>query len=146
MGLRSRIKGRIKKVIGREDASGASATPPASQPAPRPAVARPVDKPAPRPAPPPEPAPVALSEEERQRQEKAAKHLLRTRKGVLKFVVDQGGTASLADMHQHSEMRYFVGHQKFSQMMEALIAEGLLDYSHADGTGAITDAGRDYIG
>lgn len=141
MGLRNRIKGRIKKVIGREDAPEAS-TP---QPAPRPAVARPAEKPAPRPAPRPAPPPVALSDEERVRQEKAAKHLLRTRKGVLKFVIDQGGTASLADMHQHSEMRYFVGHQKFSQMMEALISEGLLDYSHADGTGAITDAGRDYI-
>ena len=142
MGLRNRIKGRIKKAIGREEEPEA----PAPQPPPRPAVARPVEQPAPpaavRPAPPPE----ALSDEERVRQEKAAKHLLRTRKGVLKFVVDQGGTSSLADMHKHSEMRYFVGHQKFSQMMEALIAEGLLDYSHADGIGTITSAGRDFIG
>ena len=34
---------------------------------------------------------------------------------------DAGGRASLADMHQHSEMRYFIGHQKFSQMMEGLV-------------------------
>ena len=143
MGLRNRIKGRIKKVIGREDAP---APEPEPRPAPRPAVARPVEKTPPRPAPPPAPEPVALSDEERERQEKAAKHMLRTRKGVLKFVADQGGTASLADMHKHSEMRYFVGHQKFSQMMEALIAEGLLDYSHADGIGTITESGREYIG
>ena len=142
MGLRNRIKGRIKKAIGREEEPEA----PAPQPRPRPAVARPVEQPAPRAAVRPAPPPVALSDEERVRQEKAAKHLLRTRKGVLKFVVDQGGTSSLADMHKHSEMRYFVGHQKFSQMMEALIAEGLLDYSHADGIGTITDAGRDFIG
>ena len=143
MGLRNRIKGRIKKVIGREEAPAPAPEP---RPAPRPAVARPVEKTPPRPAPRPAPEPVALSDEERERQEKAAKHMLRTRKGVLKFVADQGGTASLADMHKHSEMRYFVGHQKFSQMMEALISEGLLDYNHADGVGTITEFGRDYIG
>ena len=141
MGLRSRIKGRIKKVIGKEDAPAAQVAAP-----PRPAVAKPVERPAPRPVAKPAPPPAALSEEERIKQEKAAKHMERTRKGVLKFVVKQGGTASLADMHQHSEMRFFVGHQKFSQMMEGLIAEGLLDYNHADGTGTITPDGRDFIG
>ena len=142
MGLRDRIKGRIKKTLGQES----KAAPPS--PPPRAATARPVERPPAEPArpaavaPPPEP----LSEEEKVRQEKAAKHMLRTRKGVLKFVTTQGGTASLADMHKHSEMRYFVGHQKFSQMLEALISDGLIEYNHADGTGALTPEGQDYIG
>jgi hypothetical protein len=140
MGLRNRIKGRIKKVIGREEAPAAAV---AAAP-PRPAVAKPASRPTP-PAPKPAPPPAALSDEDRIKQEKAAKHMVRTRKGVLKFVADQGGTASLADMHKHSEMRYFVGHQKFSQMMEALISEGLLDYNHADGTGSITPGGHELI-
>ena len=144
MGLRSRIKGRIKKALGQQDASPEPAPPkPAVA---KPAVAKPAVKPAVKPAPVrPAPPPVALSDEEREKQEKAAKHMVRTRKGVLKFVVKQGGTASLADMHKHSEMRFFVGHQKFSQMMEGLIADGLLEYSHADGTGTITEDGRSFI-
>jgi hypothetical protein len=136
MGFRDRIKGRIKKVIGGEAPAAPASTPP------RPAVARPAASTAP-PPPRPAPPPAALSEEERIKQEKAARHLEKTRAGVLRFVAEQGGTASLADMHQHSEMRYFVGHQKFSQMMEGMISEGLLDYNHAEGTGTITPAGRE---
>ncbi|MFT5684735.1 MAG: hypothetical protein ACI8RZ_005679 [Myxococcota bacterium] len=141
MGLRNRIKGRIKKVIGREEEASAAAPAAPS----RPVAAKPAARPAAPPPAKPTPPPAALSEEDRIKQEKAAKHMKRTRKGVLKFVADQGGTVSLADMHKHSEMRYFVGHQKFSKMMEEMISEGLLDYSHADGTGTITPGGRELV-
>jgi len=142
MGLRNRIKGRIKKAMGREAAPAPAATPPPRQAVAKPAAAplKPMATVAATPTP-----PVALSDEERIRQEKAAKHMVRTRKGVLKFVADQGGTSPLADMHKHSEMRYFVGHQKFSEMLEGMISDGLLDYNHSEGTGTITPDGRDFI-
>ena len=76
---------------------------------------------------------------------KAAKHFERTRRAMLKFVVDQGGTASLADMHDRSERRYFIGHKRFSTLMEGLVDEGLIDFDHATGTAAITAGGRGYI-
>ena len=76
---------------------------------------------------------------------KAAKHFERTRRAMLKFVVDQGGTASLADMHDRSERRYFIGHKRFSTLMEGLVDEGLIDFDHATGTAAITAGGRRYI-
>lgn len=138
MGLRSRLKNRLKKTLGMAEPA----------PAPAPVVQPPVPKP--RPAPPP-PKPVAaaaapaLSDEERIKQEKAARHFERARKGVLGFVAKAGGRASLADMHGHSEMRYFIGHQKFSRLMEGLTDEGLLVYHAAEGEAELTDAGRDYI-
>ena len=76
---------------------------------------------------------------------KAAKHFERTRRAMLKFVVDQGGTASLADMHDRSERRYFIGHKRFSTLMEGLVDEGLIDFDHATGTAAITAGGGRYI-
>ena len=76
---------------------------------------------------------------------KAAKHFERTRRAMLKFVVDQGGTASLADMHDRSERRYFIGHKRFSTLMEGLVDEGLIDFDHATGIAAITAGGSRYI-
>jgi hypothetical protein len=65
---------------------------------------------------------------------------------VLRFIDKAGGRSSLAEMHDHSEMRYFIGHQKFSQMMEGLIDDGLLVYDASLGEGELTSEGRDYIG
>lgn len=87
-------------------------------------------------------APV-LSAEEQEKQEKAARHWQKARRGIVGFVAKQeGARASLADIHSHSEMRYFIGHQKFSRMMEELLADGLLSYDAAEGLGTITEAGR----
>ncbi|MEC8422308.1 MAG: hypothetical protein VX000_00955 [Myxococcota bacterium] len=69
----------------------------------------------------------------------------RTRKGVLTFIIDAGGSASLADMHDHSEQRYFVGHKKFSDLMEAMIADAHIDYDGSVGEAAITEAGRSWV-
>jgi hypothetical protein len=141
MGLRERLKSRLKKTLG-------LAEPPKPTPAPA-AVAPPIAKPRPAPTPPPRPgAPVLvpeLSAEERAKQEKVARHFEKARKGVLRFVDKAGGRASLADMHGHSEARYFIGHQKFSQLLEGLIAEGLVIFHATEGEGELTDAGRDYI-
>jgi hypothetical protein len=97
-----------------------------------------------------QPSPVAEKKESKQEQnavdaEKVAKHLARTRIGILKFVVKQGGTSSLADMHSHSERRFFVGHKKFSDMMEAMVDDGLLLYSWEAQEATITDLGKEAI-
>jgi len=149
MGFRSRIKNRIKKAVGTESpspeavgekpkvrASAAAEVAPVAMPKPvvKPKAVTPVPQP-----------PVVLDEEERKKQEKVARHLAKTRRGVLQFVVKQGGTAPLAEMHKHSEMRYFIAHQKFSKMMESLVDEGLLTFSQTEGIGTITDAGRDWL-
>jgi len=143
MGLRSLLKAQVKKTLGM---SGSSSTPGTPIPSPKSNPPPPAMRPAPAPAPAPTPAPaVELSEEERVKQEKVARHFEKARKGVLRFVEKSGGRASLADMHSHSEMRYFIGHQKFSRLMEGLTGEGLLLFHASEGEGELTDAGRDYI-
>ena len=76
---------------------------------------------------------------------KAAKHVERTRVAMLKFIVEQGGQAGLADMHDLSERRYFIGHKRFSNLMEGIVDEGLIEYDHGAGIATITEDGRAYI-
>ena len=76
---------------------------------------------------------------------KAAKHVERTRVAMLKFIVEQGGQAGLAEMHDLSERRYFIGHKRFSDLMEGIVDEGLIEYDHSAGIATITEDGRAYI-
>ena len=77
--------------------------------------------------------------------EKVAKHRLRATKGLLKFVSQSGGNCSLADLHNHSETRYFIGHKAFSDLMEDLVAEELLSYDHATSIATLTEEGQALI-
>ena len=76
---------------------------------------------------------------------KAAKHFEKTRRAVLKFVVDQGGVADMGAMHDYSERRYFIAHRRFSDLMEGIVGEGLITYDDGAGEATITDAGQAYI-
>jgi hypothetical protein len=76
---------------------------------------------------------------------KAVKHFEKTRKAVLQYVIDQGGVASMGDMHDYSERRYFIAHRKFSDLMEGIVGEGLVDYDEAGGEASITEAGQAYL-
>jgi len=76
---------------------------------------------------------------------KAAKHFEKTRRAVLKFVVDQGGVAGMGEMHDYSERRYFIAHRRFSDLMEGIVGEGLITYDDGTGEATITDAGQAYI-
>lgn len=71
---------------------------------------------------------------------KQAKHWQRTRKGMLKWLVEQGGEATMADMHAKSETKYFVAHRSFSRLMEEFTGEELVTY--IDGRVALTESGR----
>jgi hypothetical protein len=56
--------------------------------------------------------------------------------------VDKGGDIDLGSLHDRSERRYFVGHKKFSDLMESMVQEGQLIYDPSTGTATITEAGR----
>lgn len=140
--LRDRLKALVK---GKEAPAPVAAPAPVQTPAPVTTPAAPTPKavaPAPVAAAPVDAAPVdpeaaakAALDEERQR-----KHWARTRKGMLKWLVDHGGEGPMKEMHDHSEKKYFAGHRAFSRLMEEYTAEGLVDYDSA--TVRITDAGR----
>ena len=117
MGSRSRVKNRLKKLVG----GGGAPQPAASSSAPRPRAEpeRAAPAPAPAPAPAARPlAPPAKTPEEEQAAAKAAVHMEKTRRAVLRFVEEAGGESGLAEMHDYSERRWFVGHKKFSDLME----------------------------
>jgi hypothetical protein len=72
--------------------------------------------------------------------EKAARHWARTRKGLLRWLAEGGGSAPMADMHAQSEAKYFIGHKRFSDLMVELTGEGLVEFG--GGTVTLTEAGR----
>jgi len=152
MGIRSKLKAAVVRRLG-GDASTPTGTSPASPaPAPQPAATPPdppvaaasepaVESPPPAPnAPTPTTPPV-----DDEMAAKAAKHFEKTRRAVLSFVVEQGGVASMADMHAYSERRYFIAHRRFSDLMEEIVGEGLVDYDEGAGEATITAAGQAYL-
>ena len=62
------------------------------------------------------------------------------RRGLLAFLAKQGGSLPMRELHTHSLLFYQAGHQAFSQLMEGLVADGLVAFDA--GTFTITDAGR----
>jgi hypothetical protein len=82
-----------------------------------------------------------LSKEELAEQRQLA-HWEKTRIGVLSFVAKNGGQASLREMHDHSERRFFVAHQSFSRLMEELTNASFLTYDFDSGVATLTDEGR----
>jgi hypothetical protein len=78
---------------------------------------------------------------------KFEKIVAKAKVGVLKHVLDTSpeGRMSMADMHDHSERRYFIAHRSFSDLMEMWIGEGLVTYDAETGAVAVTDAGRLFV-
>ena len=113
MGLRTRLKNRVRRILSRTEASppsvaphAAAAAPPASSgPVPPATPVAPPVEPA-RPVPPPMEAPPPKAPEpstDSEAEAKAARHFERTRRAVLRFIDEQGGVSSLAEMHDYSE-------------------------------------------
>ncbi len=75
-------------------------------------------------------------------EDRQERHWKRTREGVLRFVHDNGGKASLRALHDYSESTFFVAHVSFSRLMEELTADELLDYDHDTAEATLTEAGR----
>lgn len=142
MGLRSRLREGVSSLLGR---GAAPAVPSAAPPAPPRPVARTAmaEQPIAKAAAPP---PANLSPEEKAKLEKVAAHQEKARKGLLKWLVEQGGTTNMADMHDYSERRYFIAHQGFSRLMEGFVADGLVDYDARSGGITITEKAREFVG
>ncbi|MEC7986328.1 MAG: hypothetical protein VX278_14275 [Myxococcota bacterium] len=83
--------------------------------------------------------------EEEKKADAAAKHWEKTRKGLLKKLKKEGGKMGLAELHDFSERRFFIGHQKFSMIMEELVEEELVLYSLEDYTVTLGDKAEDYL-
>lgn len=153
VGLRTRLKRRVRALLGQPEAAAAPpaaastrveprATVPRQSAAPTPPQAVPAAPAAPvSSAAPAAPAAAATGPDD-EAKAKAARHFERTRRAVLKLIDDKGGTASLAEMHDYSERKYFIGHKRFSDLMETLLDESLIDFDHASGQAHITDNGR----
>ena len=79
-------------------------------------------------------------------EERQKAYLEKARKGVLAWLANrEGASATLGEMHEHSSERFLIAHQGFSRMMEALVAERMIDYDDDTGTATLTDAGRRFI-
>ncbi len=160
MALRARLRDQLRRLLGRPapppspPATPARSAAPAAVP-PAPPAARPAAPSAPPPtsaAPPaqsPAPSPVApaarAQPSEAELEAKAAKHLEKTRRGLLQHVSEAGGQLSLGDLHSYSERRFFIGHKKFSDLMESMVEAGQLRYDAAAGIATLEPAGQAYL-
>jgi len=68
------------------------------------------------------------------------------RQGLLKFIAKKGGAIPMRELHTHSLVFYQAGHQAFSQLMEGLVADGLVTYDMAATVFSLTDKGRVAVG
>ena len=55
------------------------------------------------------------------------------------------GTLAMAEMHDYSLNKYFIQHQRFSQMMETFVDENLIEYDDLTQTSTITEKGKEFI-
>lgn len=64
------------------------------------------------------------------------------RQGLMKFLAKKGGSLPIRELHTHSLVFYQAGHQAFSQLMEGLVGDGLVDYDQAAAIFTLTEKGR----
>jgi len=67
------------------------------------------------------------------------------RQGLMKFILKKGGTIPMRELHTHSLIFYQAGHQAFSQLMEGLVADGLVSYDEVSAAFSLTDKGREAV-
>jgi hypothetical protein len=153
MGIRSRIKGRIKKLAGANEPAEPPARrePPPREPAPAPTPVAGKPAAAPAPAPPTNPVPEAADEPKVDDEAKpvdeakVARHRAKAQRGVLKHLHKEGGTMSMKDLHDYSERRWFIAHAGFSRMMEFFVEDRYVDFDHDSYTVVLTDDGRYFM-
>ena len=85
--------------------------------------------------------PEAVSEKDA----KILKHRRRTKVALLKLIQKKGGTASLGDMHDLAEKRFFIAHKAFSDLMEEMVAEDIVHYDWSSQEATITQNGIELL-
>lgn len=142
MGLRS----RLKRVIFGQDVKPTQPSSTPVQPTSTPstvsatntesAISRPVS------SPPPSPTPATVNADI---DPKVLKHRNRTISALLQLAIDNGGTASLGDLHDLAEKRYFIAHKAFSDLMEEMVAKGVFQYDWGTQVATVTEVGRTFL-
>ena len=79
-------------------------------------------------------------------EDKQRAHFERTKKGVLRWLAEQGGSATLADLHEYSSSKFLVAHQGFSKLMESCVEDQLVDYDRPTNTATLTPTGHTFAG
>jgi predicted transcriptional regulator len=64
------------------------------------------------------------------------------RQGLMQFIAKKGGSIPIRELHTHSLVFYQAGHQAFSQLMEGLVADGLVVYDDATAVFTLTPKGQ----
>ena len=77
-----------------------------------------------------------------QKEDKILRHRRKAKLGLLRFVSEKEGVVDLATLHTHSEMRYFIGHKAFSDLMEEMVDEEFLKFDWEKSLAQLTDKGR----
>jgi len=80
--------------------------------------------------------------DEQEKEAKFTELFERARKGVLKYLDEKGGSLPMGEMHDYSLNKYFIQHQRFSQMMETFVNENLIEYDSLTQTATITEKGN----
>ena len=73
------------------------------------------------------------------------KHRNRTISALLQLAHDNGGTASLGDLHDLAESRYFIAHKAFSDLMEEMVTKGVFQYDWGTQIATMTEAGQAFL-
>lgn len=69
----------------------------------------------------------------------------RARRGVLRHLNDKGGSLSMEELHEYSLNKFFIQHQRFSQLMETFVEENLIEYDQMTQISTITEKGKEFI-
>lgn len=68
----------------------------------------------------------------------------RAKRGILAYLLAGGGARSVSDLHDYSMNKFFIQHQRFSQLMEQCVDEGFLEYDQVQQTLSLTESGRKF--
>ena len=86
-----------------------------------------------------------MSSPNQEMDEKQKEFFEKARRGVLKFLLEKGGKLNMGALHEHSMNKYFIQHQRFSQMMETFVNEGLVEYDYATQDVTLSELGQQFV-
>ena len=93
----------------------------------------------------PEHKPTVEAVSTKETDEKVQQHRIRTKSALLQCAQEMGGTASLGELHDLAERRYFIAHKAFSDLMEEMVSEKLWHYEWGVQEATITDEGVAFL-
>ncbi len=83
--------------------------------------------------------------DEQEKEAKFKEFFEKARKGVLKYLDENGGSLPMDKLHDYSLKTYLIQHQRFSQMMESFVNEKLITYNASTQVSTITEEGKEFI-